>query len=344
MYAIVRTEKLKSQGEVSGSSMHATRERETPNADASRSHLNEVLLGASDPATEIERRISEWESRTGYRVRSNAVRGIEVFMSASPEFFQEHPERMREFFSRSIDWAKDHFGEKNLVSVISHQDESTPHLTAYVVPFDSEKNVAEGKRQRGPTERLNAGRWLDGKEKMAAIQTSFAHRMAPLGLERGVEGSKAEHTEVKKWYGVIKQCKSMTGIDDDLRAVQQVMAAKKKMSEEMTGKLAEVEAYLIAKKKRIEDAKKKMNDDLARAKAKPGEFFQGIVSDPVLIHGKKYIPIINGVSEKLLPFDGNIMSLLGKQVEVVISQTSNVSITESRVSNMYSKDNKGMGR
>ena len=64
-------------------------------------------------------------------------------------------------------------------------DETTPHLVAYVVPIDK-----KGK--------LNCRHFLGGREKMTAMQTDFANVVgAKYGLQRGQEGSKAKHEEVK---------------------------------------------------------------------------------------------------------------------------------------------------
>ena len=50
------------------------------------------------------------------------------------------------------------------------------------------------------TGRLNAKKWLGGRSKMSKMQTDFAKDLKKMGLERGVEGSKAEHTTIKQYY------------------------------------------------------------------------------------------------------------------------------------------------
>ena len=62
-------------------------------------------------------------------------------------------------------------------------DETTPHLVAYVVPYDS-----KGK--------LNCRHFLGGRDKMTAMQTDFAQQVgAKYGLERG---QKAQRQSMKK--------------------------------------------------------------------------------------------------------------------------------------------------
>lgn len=75
----------------------------------------------------------------------------------------------------------------NVIATTIHRDESTPHMIAYVVP------LVEGK--------LNAKHFLGGREKLSDMQTDFAKSVGePLGLVRGLEGSKAEHQTIKKYY------------------------------------------------------------------------------------------------------------------------------------------------
>jgi hypothetical protein len=62
----------------------------------------------------------------------------------------------------------------------------------FVVPID----------ERG---KLNCKRFFGTREKLRQFQHAFAKKMEPLGLERGVEGSRATHTDVQRFYGMINQ-------------------------------------------------------------------------------------------------------------------------------------------
>jgi Plasmid recombination enzyme len=83
-------------------------------------------------------------------------------------------------------------GAENVVGAYLHLDETTPHIQAIVVPIDPQ------------TSKLNASRWLDGRKALSDLQDRHARDMAPLGLERGIRGSLANHTEVRDWYGQMK--------------------------------------------------------------------------------------------------------------------------------------------
>jgi hypothetical protein len=136
--------------------------------------------------------------------RPDTVLAIEAVLSASPDYFRptrpteagEYDEpRMRAWATASVDWLKREFGERNIVAAVLHLDESTPHIHALIIPLD------ETPRQKGPTPRLNAKRWLGDREKLSALQDSYALSLADLGIERGVRGSKAEHQDIRRYYG-----------------------------------------------------------------------------------------------------------------------------------------------
>src|SRR6266404_4801208 len=44
---------------------------------------------------------------------------------------------------------------------------------------------------------------MGGRDKLTALQDRYYEVMSPLGLERGERGSRATHTDIKKFYGAI---------------------------------------------------------------------------------------------------------------------------------------------
>jgi len=184
-FAILRTSKLKTWGEIGGSLSHTYRTRHTPNADPDRlvenSHSHQSTQAVKD---DIANRLPE-------KRRSDAVLCVEHLITASPEWDGWRTDREEDFFKRSKAWLESTYGKDNLIGVSIHRDETTPHLIAYVVPLDES------------TGRLNCKKWLGGRKKLSAMQTSFANKVENLGLERGLEGSKAEHTTIKEFYAEV---------------------------------------------------------------------------------------------------------------------------------------------
>jgi hypothetical protein len=188
LYAQVRAVKISTPGNLSAASQHNFRERPTPNADPSRTHLNEHH-GVDNTADLMAAFRAAWPERR----RKDAVLAIDYLMTASPEWWDKAtPDQQREFFDRAEKWLHERHGRENVIYFGLQLDERTPHAVAYVVP-----RTEEGK--------LAASRWLDGKAKLAAMQTSFATEMEPLGLVRGIEGSSAKHERVQRAYGAANE-------------------------------------------------------------------------------------------------------------------------------------------
>lgn len=201
-FAILRTEKLKTFGNIGGSLAHNFRDIETPNADADRTIKNSHSLGsAAEVMDAIQHRLPE-------KRRSDAVLCIEHLITASPTWEGWGTDKEHEFFENAKKWLEKQYGSKNVVAVSVHRDETTPHLIAYVVPLDE----ATGK--------LNAKKWLGGRTKMSQMQSDFADQVRSLGLERGIEGSKANHTRIKEYYARVNQETDFTSKTVDLPAAE----------------------------------------------------------------------------------------------------------------------------
>ena len=185
-YAILRAEKLKSFGEIGGSLSHTYRTRPTHNADPTRKKNNSHDLPDSALVMDaIKKRMPE-------KVRKNAVLCVEYLITGSPEWDGWGTDKEAIYFDRAVAFLKKRHGAENVISTSIHRDETTPHLVAYVVPID----------ERG---KLNAREFLGGRAKLSKMQTDFHDQVKDLGLERGLEGSKARHTTIKDFYSEIQK-------------------------------------------------------------------------------------------------------------------------------------------
>ena len=101
--------------------------------------------------------------------------------------------------SRIHEWALDNFywlarqvGWENIVTFNVHCDENTPHIHATVVPMFNG--------------RLNAKKLIGDENKLKKLRSSHAKEVGKKwGLQRGVEGSRATHTEVRDFYREMKR-------------------------------------------------------------------------------------------------------------------------------------------
>ena len=187
-YAIMRCKKLTGMGSVASALQHCYRERETPNADADRTPENHCSVSQS--ADEAMGKLRELlpEKR-----RKDAVLAVEYVMTASPEWWNEAtPRQQAEFFARSEQWLENKYGKDRVVAAVVHRDGATPHLSAFVVPLTQDG-------------RLSAKEFIGGRSKMRDDQSTYAESVKKLGLERGIEGSRATHQTVQHYYESINR-------------------------------------------------------------------------------------------------------------------------------------------
>lgn len=184
MKAIFRTQKLKSLRSVSGCLKHNFRDIDTPNANPEQLADNEVLIGPQN----AQEAMSSYKGELPEKIRKNAVMAVECLATASPEFFKDKTkEEQQAFFNDSLKFIQDRFGADNVISAVVHNDESTPHLQALVIP------KVNGK--------LNARSLIGGsKHELSKLQTDYHKRVEHHGLERGQEKSKAKHQTIKHFY------------------------------------------------------------------------------------------------------------------------------------------------
>jgi hypothetical protein len=188
-YAIMRAKKLATAGGVAASLKHHFRERPTPNADAERTPENEHY----GPSTSTSQAMGQLRDLLPEKRRKDAVLAVEYLMTASPEWWKSASHvQQDQFFARSLTWLKDKYGAENVFVATVHNDEKTPHLAAFVVP-----KTIDG--------RLSAKEFIGNRDKMRADQTSFAEAVRDLGLERGIEGSKARHQRIQQHYGQLEK-------------------------------------------------------------------------------------------------------------------------------------------
>ncbi|WP_106476295.1 MobV family relaxase, partial [Escherichia coli] len=123
----------------------------------------------------------------------DAVLCVEYVMTASPEWWDKAtPRQQAEFFARSEQWLVNKYGKDRVVAAVGHRDEATPHLSAFVVPLTQDG-------------RLSAKEFIGGRSKMRDDQSTYAESVKKLGLERGIEGSRATHQTVQHYYESINR-------------------------------------------------------------------------------------------------------------------------------------------
>ena len=201
--AICRIQKIKSWGTLKGNEAHTARERDTPNANPEVTNIR--IIGDSfdlDLATLVRDKIGS------QKIRSNAVLTVEMLLSASASYFRPNApqeagtyekQRLDNFVEATVNWLDSSWRER-LVRAELHLDEITPHIHAYIVPLD----------ERG---KLNCRALFGGKIKLSELQDSFGMALSHLGISRGIKGSKATYTTLKKYYAAVNQDSQLINLE-----------------------------------------------------------------------------------------------------------------------------------
>lgn len=205
-FCIMRTAKLKTDGNVAASIQHALRTRETPNADPSIENWTNLNVKGEDgkshvPDNALEQAMARYRATLPKKIGKGRVPCVELLMTVSPEVLARKDFNPAKYMNDCDQWAKDTFGEKNVFLRVHHWDESTPHTSIFVVP-KIQKKYKDGHVE----EVLAAKQWLGGRDKLAKLQDDFWDKVGKKhGLERGIRNSRAKHQTVKKYYSRLNQ-------------------------------------------------------------------------------------------------------------------------------------------
>lgn len=196
MFAIMKWQKIKTRAQLLRAINHNLRLVDVPNAD--RKRANQYMIG-SNKGDDIEAAIDERLANVQGTIRKDAVRVMEAVLSASPEYFRpDDPSKagtwdeakLKPWLDESMKYLKSTFGN-NLVSVVLHLDEATPHLQVLMTPIN-EKDRLSAKTMFSP-------------QTLENMQSDYANALKPLGLERGIKGSEATYQKVSAFYGLIDE-------------------------------------------------------------------------------------------------------------------------------------------
>ena len=227
-YAVLHLDKAK--GADSGMSAHIERTIHPKNADPSRTHLNRELIQFPDGVTNRTQAIQHRLDTAGLKrkIGKNQVQAIRILLTGTHEDMMQIEKEGR---------------LNEVVSVVLHMDESTPHLHATVIPIveterkrkKKEEEVKHTYRKKALAPRLCADDVMS-RAKLKSYQNTYAAAMQKYGLQRGVEGSEAQHISTHEYYrSLMLQGKSLQEDVDELlkqkeqeeKALAKVKAEKK---------------------------------------------------------------------------------------------------------------------
>ena len=210
-YAVLHLEKAK--GTNSRMSAHIERTVHPKNADRMRTHLNRELVQFPEGVKNRTQAIAHRIETAGIRrkVGTNQVKAIRVLLTGSNKDMKqmEVDGQLDGWCNDSLQWLRETYGERNLVSAVLHMDEKTPHIHATIVPIvTGERRKAKKEEQNGKKKyrkkstqdvRLCADDVM-ARHKLKHYQDTYAQAMSKYGLQRGIDGSLAKHISTMQYY------------------------------------------------------------------------------------------------------------------------------------------------
>ncbi|MBS7351014.1 MAG: plasmid recombination protein [Comamonas sp.] len=219
---IFRYAKHKAGSSLASALGHHLRLIPTHNADPERTPENQILYGLDD-----RKRILEAVKKTTEPLvkRKDANRAVELFLGASDEFWENGGD-WAALGKAHLAYLKAQFGEKNIIGMGVHLDETTPHFWAIVTP------IHDGK--------LRSNHWFDGPKKCREFVDKAVPFFEHLGMVRSRENVKANHIEIATWH----------------QAQSGNKAAQRRLEREHKKRLADAESRVLAAEMRAEKAEK----------------------------------------------------------------------------------------
>jgi hypothetical protein len=121
--------------------------------------------------------------------QKNAAAAVEAVFSASRGSFKVSD--WKAYFRDCREWVDKKFGHENVLQWNTHFDETTPHMHVLLIPIVRDPD-------RG--NKYSSGHFLGGRDGLREIQTELYEMVGKkYGLERGLEGSDARHTNQEEW-------------------------------------------------------------------------------------------------------------------------------------------------
>jgi hypothetical protein len=189
---VLRCEKIKDLSTAASIDRHNRRLYVVPNADPNRASMNlDILTGLplqeSQPLTgSIKVRLSQIP-RQKRGIKTNAVIAQEFILSYSHGGLRD--DQIHEWADANLAFFSERFGRANIVQLVLHADEMTPHLHMLIIPVTKDGRLC--------------AKDIFNPKGLRVLQTDYAMAMGPFGLQRGEYRSRAIHTTLADFYKII---------------------------------------------------------------------------------------------------------------------------------------------
>jgi len=194
-------------GNMQGISRHNERQNKTysnKDINTDKSHLNYHLKKPVEKSYEKEfyrlRKENNLKGNLRLTGKKQSNVACEFLITSDSDYFKQiGPERTKEYFKTSYEFACEKVGEKNILSAVVHMDETTPHMHLTYIP--TVKALSKGQE----VEKINCSEFWKGFNSYGVLQDNFHQYVNEHGfkLDRGEKNEdreeKREHLEMQDY-------------------------------------------------------------------------------------------------------------------------------------------------
>ena len=227
--------------------------RVNPQIDSTRTHNNYHVIGRTETyLSYIDKRISELAPKR--KIKDDAVLINSFILGSDGAFFSTlSQEQQEDFFRDCTMFFAERYGEENIISAIVHVDETNPHLHLNLIP------ALNG--------RLCSKQLFDRKA-LRSLQSDFHEQVGTKwGLQRGKEGSTAEHLETTA-YKLKKMKEEAVAAVMQQSEAQAVIAEAERVQQAAEPAKALLIDYEKAKSEKIPFSGKKKDEQIIALRTK----------------------------------------------------------------------------
>jgi hypothetical protein len=303
-YAITRIKKLKTISKIKAAGQHNSRIDHAPNADPN--GTCKLLVGSDTPEVAFD----ELMLKKGIKPRKNAVLGVEMLFTFSPEM--KGKVELSEWIKEHQKFINNEFPSGSVLSAHLHLDETTPHIQLIISPIIEKK--VRGKMKW----RLACKDYFGTPEKLRCYQDRYADAMSCFGLKRGIRGSRAFHKTMKTMYGEVE--KDMKLVTTELDKLENKLEKPSHFNlQNVFGSMQNVLKKFkkvmnqAAKVPSLEKKNQKLEAETSRLRA--------IINDVRRSFGNKNIDeIVYVLTDKKAELDAEIEQKYSKENQIIISK------------------------
>lgn len=226
--------------------------------DPSLSHFNwyQGLQNYKDLTQKFNERIENAHLKR--KIQRNASRYFEFVFTYGEGFCpnwqndKKQKDTIDKYFKDCIDFMKQKYGDVILYSS-AHFDETTPHLHIMCVPL---MFTNEGKDVK-----FSSSEFLGGRKGLYQLHTDFHEKVGKkYGLARGIQGSRAKHTDIKRYKGEMRKKKlELETKIKEAEAMKKENEYQKSRIQSLQNDIMRRDAEVSKKEKELEDAEKSVN-------------------------------------------------------------------------------------